>query len=157
MANKHQPAGPAYEAIGRVARALTYPLISGNHDLSLRELNALATIAHINDQMDVSSSASEVGRVDTFDAMMMVPGTARAFFEEAQFIEATDKLATLGLVAIEATQGPRLLLKMAKGPSRIVRLTDAGREMLDAMAGNLAKSLDVLDDKDVRQDLALYS
>lgn len=157
MANKHQPAGPAYEAIGRVVRALTYPLISGNHDLSLRDLNALATIAHINDQMDVSADADEVGRVDTFDAMMMVPGGAKAFFEEAQFSEATDKLATLGLVAVEATQGPRLLLKMAQGPGRIVRLTEAGREMLDAMACNLAKSLNVLDDKDVREDLALYS
>lgn len=157
MANKHQPAGPAYEAIGRVARALTYPLISGNHDLSLRDLNALATIAHINDQLDVSADADEVGRVDTFDAMFMVPGVAQAFWEEAQFIAATDKLATLGLVTIEATQGPRLLLKMAKGPGRIVRLTEAGREMLDAMAGNLAKSLSILDDKDIRQDLARHN
>lgn len=163
MAKTKKSATPSHRAVGRVVRGLTYPIIAAEFDLTLRELNALATLAHVPLEMDMSKGdAAAIGQNATFDAMALIPGCQQAFWEEAQFDSATDKLAALGLVAIEHTNGPRMrLLTMkdapAAAPGRVVRLTKAGEELVDSMAGNLAKSLGLLDDADVRADLALYS
>lgn len=155
-------ATPSHRAVGRVVRGLTYPIISAAVDLTLRELNALATLAHVPSDMDMMvGGAAEFGQRDTFDALSLHPGCQQAFWAEEQFIAATDRLAALGLATIEHTHGPRLLSGVlkdapAESPGRIVRLTKAGEELVDSMAGNLAKSLSLLDNDDVRADLALY-
>lgn len=158
---KNQSSTPSHRAVGRVARALTYPIISAEFDLNLRELNALATLAHVNQDVGVNAERLELGRCDTFDGLGLSPGCQQAFWLEEQFIAATDKLVELGLATIEHTTGPRLHLlttgsSSQEGPGRIVRLTKAGEELVDSMAGNLAKSLSLLDKEDVRDDLALY-
>ncbi|MCB4359563.1 hypothetical protein [Quatrionicoccus australiensis] len=163
MAKTQKTATPSHRAVGRVVRALTYPIISAEFDLTLRELNALATLSHVPLEMDnMIGEAAEMLRKSTFDAMALIPGCQQAFWMEEQFNAATDKLAELGLVTIENTHGPRMHLRImkdspAEGPGRVVRLTKAGEELVDSMAGNLAKSLSLLDTPDVRDDLALYS
>lgn len=154
-------ATPSHRAVGRVVRALTYSIISAEFDLSPRELNALATLAHINQDIGVSATSAQLGKCDSFDSLAMNPGCQQAFWREEQFIAATDKLAALGLVTIEHTTGPRMHLSVMKdappeGPGRIVSLTAAGYELVDSMAGNLARTLGLLDNPHVRNDLALY-
>lgn len=162
MSKQSKEATPSHRAVGRVVRALTYPIISAEVDLTLRDLNALATLAHINQDVGVSATAPAiVGKRDSFDALALNPGCQQAFWEEEQFIAATDRLAALGLATIEPTTGPRMLLSIMKdappeGPGRIVRLTAAGEKLVDSMAGNLAQTLSLLDNTHVRHDLALY-
>lgn len=162
MAQKNQHATPSHRAVGRIVRAITYPIISAKIDLTLRELNALATLAHTNQDVGVSATApATMGKRDSFDALSLTPGCNQALWSEEQFIAATDKLAELGLATIEHTTGPRLHLAITpgaaqEGPGRIVTLTGAGYELVDSLAGNLAKSLSLLDNTDVRDDLSLY-
>lgn len=154
---KTKMATPAHRAVGRVVRALTYPIISDELDLTLRELNALATLAHVNQEVGVTAKPTpKYWVVDSFDAMQVMPGCGQSFWEEQQFIDATDRLAALGLATITQTLGKRLLLQ-AEGPGRIVRLTKRGEQVCNNMALNLDNSLSVLDDPAVRDDLELLA
>jgi hypothetical protein len=162
MAKSKKLATPSHQAVGRVVRALTYPIISAEHDFTLRELNALATLAHINQDAGVTNKPtpkSNFHPVDTFDAMYMQPGAGQSFWEEEQFLAAAKSLEAKGLVTTEATTGIRIATLTSTdepSPGLIVKLTKAGEELVDSMAGNLAKSLSLLDREDVRNDLALY-
>lgn len=162
MAKSKKPATPSHQAIGRVTRALTYPIISAEHDLTLRELNALATLAHINQDAGVTNKPKDDGffhPVDTYDAMQLEPGTGQAFWHEEQFLVAVQSLEAKGLVKTEATKGirfTRLREEDKTGTGLMVTLTIDGEELVDSLAGNLAKSLSLLDREDVRADLGLY-
>jgi hypothetical protein len=162
MAKTKKTATPSHQAVGRVVRALTYPIISAEYDFTLRELNALATLAHINQDARVTTkptSDSNFRPVDTFDAMYMQPGAGQSFWEEEQFLATAKSLEAKGLVTTEATIGKRiakLTTTDEPSPGLIVKLTKAGEELVDSLAGNLAKSLSLLDREDVRKDLALY-
>lgn len=162
MAKTKKSATPSHQAVGRVVRALTYPIISVEYDFTLRELNALATLAHVNQDAGVTSKPKNDGYfhpVDTFDAMQLQPGAGQSFWEEEQFHTAVKGLEARGLVKTEATSGKRIaVLKGGEAslPGLIVKLTKEGEELVDSLAGNLAKSLSLLDREDVRKDLALY-
>lgn len=162
MAKSKKSATPSHQAIGRVTRALTYPIISAEVDLTLRELNALATLAHVNQDAGVTSKPKDDGffhPVDSFDAMCLQPGTGQAFWQEEQFSSTVKSLEAKGLVKSEVTKGQRytrLREEDKTGPGVIITLTKAGEELVDSMAGNLAKALTMLDQEEVRADLALY-
>lgn len=155
MAKKQKFATPSHRAVGRVVRGLTYPIIAEEFDLTLRELNLLATIAHVNLETKLANGEA---LLDTFDVMRAVPGAGQAFWEEAQFVNAATKLEALGLATIKVLHGTRLFdpSGASEGQCRNVVLTKAGEELVDSMAGNLKKSLSLLDEQDVRDDLALY-
>lgn len=153
-----------FQALGRVVRALTYPAISSEYDLTLRDINLLSTIAHVNHETRAGQpqKGKNFRPCDSFDAMQIMPGTGQAFWEECQFTESAKRLEALGLVSIKETVGKRLLVAL-KGedeaetrPGMLVTLTKKGTELLDGMCGNLNKSLDLLDHEDVRKELALY-
>lgn len=162
MAKTKPKARPEYVAIGRVVRAITYPVISSELDLTLRDLNALATLAHVNDETGAGqpSTADNFIPCDSFDALTFMPGTGQAFWAEEQFTVAAQRLAQFGLVTITPTTGTRVTRLHETdntGPGMLVKLTKAGESLLDGMCGNLKKALGLLDDKAVRKELALYS
>lgn len=138
-------------ATGCLVRAITYPVISAEFDLSLRELNALATLSHINHEAGLASGMTEgielegFGRViDTFDAMMLWPGMSQSFWEEEQFVEAVNSLEGKGLVTTQSTYGKRLLGPVkgeAEGAGRVAVLTSKGEDLIAAMAGNLQNGI----------------
>ncbi|NMF98947.1 hypothetical protein GPA27_16330 [Aromatoleum toluolicum] len=166
MAKKPKRAAPAHVAVGRVVRALTYPIIGAEHDFTLRELNALATLAHVNIDAGARVSGPEDGYfhpVDSYDAMLLQPGAGQSFWLEEQFQSAARGLEAKGLVKIQTTTGRRYTLFVSSkpepeqvGPGMLVTLTKEGTELVDSMAGNLAKALTTLDDKDVRNELGQY-
>lgn len=161
--NKSKKSGsPSFKAVGRVARALTFPFISEGLDLTLRELNAIATIAHVNIEAGAKSSQDANGTphvVDTYDAFVIEPGAGQAFETVEVFEDVVQALKEKGLVQTEESFGRRLHLlnqDEKSGPGTIVTLTEEGKSLVDAMTSNLAKSLVVLDNESVRKDLSKY-
>ena len=162
MPKEAPQARPEFVAVGRVVRALTYPVISSELDLTLRDLNLLATLSHVNIETGAGkpSKGDNFCPCDSFDAMQLMPGTGQAFWEESQFTAAAQRLADLSLVTIKATAGMRLARRLRgedeTGPGMLVTLTKKGEELLDGMCGNLNKSFSVLDSEEVREELAMY-
>lgn len=143
-------------AVGRAVRAVTYPVIGNDYaDMSLRELNALATLSHVNHELDVCGEPSpgSIALVDTFDAMMMAPGAGQAFFAEEHFLNAVENLAARGLVEIVLTNGNCIFPPKSSRPTSLVILTPAGRDLIDAIGGNIGKSLSLLNDSQTQKVL----
>lgn len=148
---------PAYEAVGRVVRALTYPLIANDHDISLRELNALATISHINDSVRV---APDAGILDTISAMMMNSGTGQTFHHHSDYVTVFESLKEKGFIDIEVIPAasvfkmPRLKTDTSPQPDGMrATLTDEGVDLMNLLAGNIERTLNILDRTDVRESL----
>lgn len=162
MSKSKKSASPSFEAVGRVARALTYPLLAEEFEMTVRELNALATIAHITIDVGVSGTHAAIdspNSLDTYDSIFVGPGTCQAFESEEMFHAVVQTLKDKGLVQTQESFGRRLHL-IAKddkrGAGTIVTLTKEGKSFIDAMASNLAKSLAILDDEKVRKALSKY-
>ena len=151
------PTHLARAAVGRVVRAITYPVVSHEFfDMTLRELNALATLAHVNTEAKVGATPDEGcdSLVDSSDAMRIMPGAGQAFWAEEQYTEAFEGLQKKGLVKFKKTHGKRLSNHMKEEiPGLIVTLTKKGEALVDAMAGNIGKSLNQLNDEVTSQEL----
>lgn len=149
---------PAYEAVGRVVRGLTYPLIANDYDLTFRELNALATISHINDSIRVEPKD---GTLDTVAAMMMNVGAGEAFNNHSEYVTVFESLKEKGFIDIEVILAASVFklprLKTDKSPQldgMLATLTVAGERLIISLAFNLTKTLNILDRADVRECLA---
>ena len=148
-----------YAAVGRVVRAVTYPVIANEYpDMTLRELNALATVAHVGHQARVGKKAPKgcTAVTDTSDGMRLVPGAGQAFWTDGQYAEAFQGLAVKGLVTLKESTGPRFHQTSPEVGS-IVTMTKAGRELIKAIGGNLGKSLSTLDNPTARAELLAYA
>ena len=139
---------PVFSAIGRVARAITHPII-GEYDLSLLELNALATISHVHDGYEDGICP------DTIDAMFLTPGCGQSFDAIEQFETTFKSLAEKGLVSLETLPVEKLRtpIMFNRSTGVHVHLLKEGHQLLYAMASNLGNALDVLDKPEVREGL----
>lgn len=150
------PAQLVVAAVGRVVRAVTYPIIANDYpDMSLRELNLLASICQANHEARVGLPAIDGGTpiIDTADGLRLIPGASQAFWAEEQYDETYASLERRGLIKLTKTTGKRLVPNQKSTKGRIAQLTEAGFDLIDAMAGNIGKSLSVLENPVTKQEL----
>lgn len=157
-----QRQNPAYEALGRVVRALTFPVIANGHGLSLLELSTLATIPYVNGSTTFDNPAD--GKADTVMDFICTLGAGQAFESIDQYKVVFLSLKEKGLIRIkyiphaQVRQLPTLKNKPVNTREGIfATLTNAGISLLNTMTLNLEKSLDVLDRVDVRESLDTFS
>lgn len=150
------PEHVAFATVGRVARAITYPAISREcANLTLLELNALVTIAHVNRDMCVGMKVPQ-GATPLFDtacAMRLAPGCGQAFFNPEDFTETFSSLAEKSLVRLRRHPQPAPFFC---DHSIEVTLTAKGKQLVEAMAGSLSKILCMLKDIDTAEALRRY-
>jgi len=139
-----------FATVGRITRAITYPIISLEYDLTLRELNALATIAHINQERHAVNN-------DTINSMLMSTAMGQAFFDIKDFYTTFESLAEKGLIEIDKIEQGELaafLMKDNKESDELyglsATLTEDGDDLIYSMGYNIMNSLCLLDKKEVR-------
>ncbi|GGP21901.1 hypothetical protein [Silvimonas iriomotensis] len=141
--------------VGLLARALTYPILSAEYDFTLRELNALATLAQAEADSgepapvvdnDSGAGAPATAIEDTYDLLSLIPNGRQAFWQEQQFLEAVTGLKQKGLVNIESKLGLRIVDShkgVTSSPVHIVTLTRKGKDLVDELAGHVAHALNI--------------
>ncbi|NMG69158.1 hypothetical protein [Parazoarcus communis] len=149
----------AKRAVGRVVRAVTYPVCANEYeDMTMRELCTLATLAHSNWEACVGEAVPDGCQqlVDSFDGICVLPGAGQIYFDETDFPDAIAGLVAKKLVKVTKVKGWRKTLR-SEGEGQLVTLTKKGTELVEAIAGNLGKSLSVLEDPTTRQELLEYA
>jgi hypothetical protein len=145
---------PAYLALGRVVRAVAFPF-SVIANLTVLELNALATISHIKGTTNVN--LSESGKLDTILEMMFGLGTGQAFQDFSDYEKVFKSLQAKGLIKLTMVPGSELCkIPVEREIGYIAELTAEGEELIDGACLNLYKSLIVLDKSEVRESLKEY-
>lgn len=148
MTSIKESKSPTYKAVGRVARALTYPVLSAEVELSQLELYTLTSLGHIDEFVSEKEH-------DTIDALRIMPGVGQGFFDLRSYYDTFESLEKKGLVKCTYPQNHALLdAEVEPGRKAVqVTLTQTAEELLDGMATNLVRSLSVLDAPEVRSAL----
>lgn len=149
----------AKRAVGRVVRAVTYSVCANDYaDMTMRELCTLTTLAHSNWDACVGEPVPDDCQqlVDSFDGISLLPGAGQVYFNKTDFPEAVAGLVAKKLVTVTKVKGWRTPLG-GEGEGQLVTLTKKGTELVEAIAGNLGKSLSVLEDPTTRQELLEYA